>query len=386
MRHGVVLDYETNLLDGTPSVEFYRPDFRATSCAFAWRKGGGIHTFYAVGESQIEKALRFFARRNAFFICHNIQFETGVTYHRFPGYESMFEVDTMRLVQNYDGGGKHLDDFHVRGELSVEEEFAWINGESSYETGLGLQASASRLLDKEHHSHKKKYHNLCIERGGKKHDLNLLTPDELKEYNIADVLVTLALYEKLTADFEKMGFDWTKDHFLYKSTAYQTMLAKSRGVLVDREQVKRHVEEKGQQIEEMQARFRERFRIEIRAIEATLLEREVSSYKSEAKRLEVAENPPRFNPRSTKQKAMLFVDLLGMEPKFFTKKGAPSFASKFSKQWGEGGDILKKQQTYMLEKKQGENLLGLSEWNGRYFPDIKACGTQTNRLAGGRNE
>jgi hypothetical protein len=74
---------------------------------------------------------------------------------------------------------------------------------------------------------------------------------------------------------------------------------------------------------------------------------------------------------------------MGMVPKFYTKKGAPSFASKFSKQWGEGGEILKKQQTYALEQKQGENLYLLSEWDGRYHPDLKSCGTATNRLAGG---
>jgi hypothetical protein len=34
----VVLDYETALLDGTPSVDYFREDFRVISAAAAWRR------------------------------------------------------------------------------------------------------------------------------------------------------------------------------------------------------------------------------------------------------------------------------------------------------------------------------------------------------------
>ena len=383
MKTAVVLDVETCLLDGSPSLEYYRPDFRAISCAFAWRRGNEIATFHAEGEESIQEALRFFDRKSTFLVCHNFAFEYGVLFHRFPGYEVNLEVDTMRLVQNWDGGGKFLDNFVVRDELSIEDEMDYLLGNSTYETGLSLQASASRILPKEMHKHKKKYQDLIIQRGGKKSDLNLLTPEELREYNIADVEVTMALYEFLTEEYSRIGFDWTKDHFLYKSTARQTVYAKSRGIKVDRPKIEAHVAERQRLIAEMQKKFTETFGAQIHALESMMLEEAIAQYKTEAKQLQIALNPPRFNPRSTKQKKRLFVDIMGMVPKFFTKKAAPSFASKFSKQWGEGGEILKKQQTYALEQKQGENLYLLSEWDGRWHLDLKVAATKSGRLAGG---
>ena len=386
-RQAVIIDFETKLLDGSPSLEFYRQDFRADSCAFMWRKNGEIRTLYCIDEDEIRTALKAIAATGySFLVCHNYQFEYGVLYHRFPEYRDLLEVDTMRLAQNWDGGGKVFEEFRVSGEMSIEDELDFLTGVSTYKTGMSLQSCASRILDREHHQHKLKYHTLIAERGGEKSDLHLLTAEELKEYNIADVTVTLALYETLIDRFAKLNFDWRKDHFLYISTTKLTALAMTNGVKVDRDIIDRHVSSRAKLIKEAQDAFRTKFQIEIRAVEAILLEREMSKYKSEKKRLEIAADPPRFNPRSTKQKAILFCDILGIVPKFLTQKGAPSFASKFSKQWGEGGDILKKQLTYTLEQKQGENLLLLSEDDGRWHISIKAAGTATNRLSGGNQQ
>lgn len=379
----IVCDFETQLLDGSPSLEFYREDFRVVSCIFVWRKDGEIKSLYTRGEKDTDAAIRFFMKQgNCYFVCHNLQFEYGVALHRFPGSEGMFMVDTMRLTQNYDGGGLELNEYNIKG-FSIDEELAWLEGTLEYETGLSLQACASRVLPDELKGHKKPFYELIETRGGKKGDLHLLTDQELEEYTVADGMVTLALFEFLTAKFAEEGFDWTKDHFLYRSTTIETVKAKMRGILVDRSLMQAHVDLKAQQIEEIQRRFQEVLGPSIALVEARLLEAAVDGYKREDCKERVRANPPKFNPRSGKQKEMLFVEILGITPQFFTKTGKPSFSSKFAKQWGEGGEILKKQQSYMLEKKQGENALGLSEYDGSWHLSLKVAATATNRLAGG---
>ncbi len=91
-----------------------------------------------------------------------------------------------------------------------------------------------------------------------------------------------------------------------------------------------------------------------------------------------------FNVGSNKQLAALFVGKLKMTPKFVTKTGQPSFKSAFLSQWGEGGDMLKKRRKRLLVLKQCDSLLALSEYDGRWHVDLKACGTTTGRFAGGR--
>jgi hypothetical protein len=83
---------------------------------------------------------------------------------------------------------------------------------------------------------------------------------------------------------------------------------------------------------------------------------------------------------------------MGMKPIFFVynknKKdkdapAAPSFSSKFARQWGEAGLMLKSQGTIMIELKQAENLLALSEADGRWHVSLKVASTRNGRLSGG---
>ena len=57
--------------------------------------------------------------------------------------------------------------------------------------------------------------------------------------------------------------------------------------------------------------------------------------------------------------------------------------AKFLAQYGEGGLILKNQKKLIIEKVQGESLLTLSEYDGRWHIDLKAAGAATGRMAGG---
>jgi DNA polymerase I-like protein with 3'-5' exonuclease and polymerase domains len=78
----------------------------------------------------------------------------------------------------------------------------------------------------------------------------------------------------------------------------------------------------------------------------------------------------------------LFVGKLGITPKFLTPTGKPSFKSAYLRQWGEGGELLKSQRSYLIELKQGQRLLEKADWDGRWHIDLRATGTKTNRFAG----
>jgi hypothetical protein len=381
-------DLETCLETGLPSTEFHRPNFRLKSAAFSWRtEDDTIKSVVKWGEDEIRAFLKRIRDIGATVIVHNYAFEYGCTLQRLPEFADLPMVDTMRLLQNADNGGYV---FKTREEWSIDEELAYLETgeEPDVPTGLSLGAGAKRWLPTEFHDHKGPYHSLIRERGGKTgHEgarLDLLTPDELARYNAADAEVTLRLYECLTEKFRAEGYDWTLDHKLYQSTARLVSQAKIRGVRVDRDRLKAHCEAKQAELDRIAADFRKRFSVEIEAIESDMVESRLAQYKTERGRA-AAKVEATFNPRSTHQLAKLFVGKLGMAPKFLTAKGAPSFSSKFLKQWGDGGLILKKQRTVLLELKQGEALYALSAETGRWAIDIKVASTKSGRLSGGNN-
>lgn len=81
----IAIDFETALLDGSPSTETYRPDFRAISCAFAWSsEEGPTREAYKVGEPDIEQFLSRCLSTGASLVVHNVQFEYSVILNRFP--------------------------------------------------------------------------------------------------------------------------------------------------------------------------------------------------------------------------------------------------------------------------------------------------------------
>lgn len=405
----IVLDFETSLTNGEPSVDFHRHDFRAISCAFAWYgQDESIKTAYFVGEPEIRAFLERIASENIPLIAHNAQFEIGVLTTRFPGVSVKVEVDTQRLLQNADNGAAKEE----QKVWSLEDELAFLEGEyKPPSTGLSLQAGSSRWLPSEYHNHKAPYHELIRQRGGPRGKegtrLDLLTPEELEAYNVADVEVTLRLYTRLLQHFEEVGFDWRFDHVLHLNNCRRIVDSKVRGVHVDREKLAAYLATVQQEMVDIQARFRERFKAEIERIETRAQQAWIGNLKTEAGRakreanLEAHRDQWAFNPRSTAQLKKLFVDELGCQVTFWTKeskaskvdrrknpdkkefKPNPSFRASHLPSYGEGGEILQGLKKRQLVAKQAENLLKLSEYDGRWHLDMRACGTATNRLAGG---
>ena len=417
----MVFDYETALLTGEASTEAYRRDFRVTSCAFSWLDvNGQIKSIFLIGEAETEKMLYKVAAAKIPLVAHNIQYELLVTMCRFPKVmpDLVWGTDTMRLVQNFDNGGKF--DTSAEGFLSIEEDLERMQAEADGEEweaeskappmGMGLDAAIKRILPRKFHGHKKEAYDWirantsCGKRTRPGKFLNLLPMDLMKRYNIGDTENTLRLYCHITEYFKKIGFDYRNDHALFMGSVYAITKAKIRGVRVDRERLAKVKADIEAEVAEIEATFMEYFKKEIAEVEQMREDKWCGELKTEkgrekrrarlaADKLTATDVPDkkknkwdehvRFNVGSNHQLRMIFVDILKMVPKFLTDKGSPSFKSPALPQWGEGGMLLGKRRKRLLVLKQATNLLILSGYDGRFHLDLKACGTSTGRYAGG---
>ena len=76
------LDFETALTDNTPSIEYWRDDFRILSAAAAWEVDGGIKTKFLLGEGNIREFLTHC--QDIHLLLYNLTFELGCLMYRFP--------------------------------------------------------------------------------------------------------------------------------------------------------------------------------------------------------------------------------------------------------------------------------------------------------------
>jgi hypothetical protein len=413
----VALDYETALLDGTPSVEYYRDDFRVTSAAVAWRaEDGTTKTRYLQGEDAVRRMLARLDAASIPVVVHNFCFEYGVTLYRFPGYERLIQLDTMRLAQVADNGGKEAQRY-VKEIVTYEDQLdaAEFGDEESYKTGLSLAAASSRFLPPEFQKHKDEAYTYLraqpgVRAGKEGQHLNLLPPDLMERYNVADAVVTLELYLRLLYQFEAEGYDWRLDHALYAASAKRIAVAKGEGVLVDRPGLEANRDRITAELAAIEEGFRQRFAAELGRIEAEATEKYVNAVvtprgrEGRRKRLEQDPSETRFNIGSGKQLRRLFVDELGCKPQFWTQESQdsrkkreqdptrkpfepqPSFRAAHLEGYGEGGEMLVERRKRLLVLQQTQALLSLTERDSRWHLDLKACGTATGRFAGGRYE
>lgn len=409
----LVFDYETEL-SGEASTEMYHPEFYISSCAFCWKDQKGEYKTHFISGPGTENKVRAFLEKSIGIplVTHNEQFERAVTQCRFPGLDEKlnWHADTMRLVQVFDNGGGEFQFL----PLTYDEQLDFFLAEfdtgkdkvakktkkptQKFVGGLGLKNAAMRLLGVE--DHKKKAHAWLREnvegcrKGNEGSFLHALPEDLLRDYNIADVITTARLYDFTTSEFSRLGFDWTVDHALYRSTLEHIVRAKIQGVIVKREELAKNVEALREEIRGIELGFAERFATEIRGVERNRLLSRIRKLKTlrgrkaYLKRLrtgdsELFADEIQFNVGSNKQLADLFVVELGMQPKFLTDTGQPAFRSAVLDQYGEGGTVLKTRRKRMLVLKQSEALLKLSEYDGKWHCDLKMAACSTGRMAGG---
>lgn len=357
----VCLDFETGIVGGEGSVEFFREDFRILSSAVAWQ-GGGV---FILGEEDTLAVLEELAATQAKIVVHNLSFEYGVCLYRSKVAEKLnWYVDTMRLLQVSDGGGPKS------GPIS----------------GYSLEKGVARWLPTQFHNHKKKFHDHLKDQGIKNvgGNLHLLPPDMLAEYNTLDAEVTLRLAQTLLQFCTEVKYDFRLDHQLFIVISKLVAQGKGLGVKVNIPLAQQGLLDVTAALHTLDANFQLRFAKEIAAIEITLLATHVGKYKSEKRRLTAAAESDlcRFNITSTKHKQMLFIGQLGLAPKFLTAKGAPTFSSKLIAQWGEGGMLLKERGSLLITITQIKKLIEKAAHTGRFHPDLAVVRTNTGRLAG----
>jgi hypothetical protein len=397
------MDYETTGLD------YYSPDFAITSAAFKWQGGHrDKETQYTEDLSYIRYLIEQSIKDGYSFVVHNLQFEYGCTLYQFPDLVHQMQwIDTMRLVQVYDNGGKKAQGMQNQsGMMTIEDELAILEGTiRTPSTGLGLTAAASRLLPpslqdmkKEAHDYLEKEHGIKKEHGS---HLQLLPPEIMERYNVGDVLVTEALFNTCIQEFKRIRYDWTQDHKLYTHIAKRISKAKGVGIPVNRAKLARQINRLQRKITLTERAFKIELWDEIKQFETKRLQKWVTGCGTERGNKARAEKTVpgsiywekevRFNPNSSAQKRTLFCDILGIIPKFYTDKStpekpSPSFKAAHMPHYGKGGKILANKKKIQLVLKQMENLLALSAKDGRWHHDLRACGTATGRMKGGRHD
>lgn len=384
----IVLDIETKDSRGA-SLESYRHDFEIWSIAAAWRDDkGNIQTYFTMGEDRVKRFLFRVSELNIPVIVHNLTFEMGCFKARFPDLTLNWHADTMRLAQNADGGGKEYG-----GILTPEDELKIMEGKSVYyKTGLSLENCATRFLKDELKDHKNEAHSWLEKHHGVKtrHGmyLHLLPHDLLKRYNEADVIVTLELYESLIALFKLDGFDWTLDASIYQARCEFIVDMYHSGTWVDRESLAKYIYDLRDEISQIENAFKTTYRKELSQLREINYKNKKSRSKSSKKIQEIDEmyeqTPELFclNFNSNKQLAYLFVDVMGLKPKFFTEKEAPSFKAAHLSSWGPAGDLLLIRRKRQLVLKQAENLFMLSQYDNKWHANLRACGARTGRMSG----
>jgi DNA polymerase I-like protein with 3'-5' exonuclease and polymerase domains len=284
----------------------------------------------------------------------------------------------MRLAQLWDNGGDWRDQKFIGDDLDEE---------NSPQLGISLEAIASRILKRDFHHHKNQRDDYLKSQGVKKNfggHIHLLPPDILREYNIADTVVTLELFNELAP---KLDGTWQKDWPLYYNRVHHMNSAYRRGILINKIQLRRVVKAIDQEIRNIDSDFHEKYAV---PLHKWALDRETT--------------PQMFNITSNKQLSELFMQYMGLKPGHTTKKGEeavkmgaltleeacqkyPSLASKHLGDWGEPGLHLKNRKKRMLVLSQALSALEMAKMgSGRVHPEIKASGTRTNRVSGGLYE
>lgn len=383
------------------------------SAAFAYRLADGtVGKMFHVEHSAVLSQLSTIPKECK-VVVHNYQFEYGVLAYCFPGFEGLVSCDTMRLVQVADNGGKWQAPLKLESEDDVLDSLDRDNASavlSRPRIGLGLVASAARWLPEEWHDHKAPYHEWLrehkgVKRGQEGASLTLLPPYMFEAYNLVDAEVTLRLYETLTERLASEGYDWTLDHELYKSTARMVAMAKGKGVGVDVAALRAYEAQVQAEVDDISRLFREKYSAPILAIEEARVEAWVygvtrkADQARRAAELDKDYSVVRVNLGSTKQLAELFIERMGLPVKFWTKEPKaptgyvrktpfvpqPSFKSAHLASYGEAGEMLRNRRKRLLVLQQVRSLLKLAADDGRWHPDMRAAGTATGRLAGGRS-
>ena len=404
----VAIDYETKDSRGA-SFQYFRRDFDIFSLSCCWRdpETNDIKHWFSTDRNRIAQKLATLAREGHQIVAHNLPYELGCTSKVFKHIKLNWYADTMRMTQLRDGGGEEFGTPTLTLEQEIEFELGNLSEKDvkklwNKSRGLSLEAAAMRYLEDTHHSHKEPAHDWLKEHEGIKKDfgrhLDKLPYDMLEQYNNADTLVTLLLFEEHAKHFNEIGYNWQQDWKLFINRATLMTDAHIRGIKINQEKLMQCILDIEAEIKELEDNFMEVFKKEIDVVRDNRLMKLYTEWCNEPKtekgkanrRLKVEsgekdEDWYEFKLGSSKQLGMLFIEVMGMKYQFETPKGSPSFKASHLSQWGEGGKLLFKRKKRLLVLQQCANVYLSALHDGRTHPSIKIAGTRTNRVAGGRD-
>jgi hypothetical protein len=393
----ISIDIETSC-NGLAEYRYWRPGFKIDSIACSWRTEAGIQSWFSNNPTEIDRMIRRLAELQSPLLVHNLSFEYGVFSKLYPDLKFNWAADSMRMAQLDDNaGGNKFEKFEVKTADDIMDELLdeqdVVKGPKK--VGMGLEACASRYLPQINQNHKSVAHKWLEENHGIKTNhgshLHLLPYEQLKQYNIADTETTLLLYEQLSEILTMKGFDWSQDWILYTNRVKLMCGAYMRGLKIDREALKTEIYRVDAEIKEITNDF----------FNATVDSRLEWAKKHPGKIKSRPTKAESFNIGSNTQLKQLFIDCLGVVGGRTTKTGLdkvesgelttqqaalkyPSFASKHLSTWGPLGEILYKRRKLLLVLQQMLGVYLGSHETGRLHCEIRASGTSSNRVAGGK--
>jgi len=353
------LDLESSGLD------FWSPNFVLKSLALAWEdEFGRLETRFYDDMDYIEAALDRI--KDETILVYNASFDIGVIRALFPHLEPKNWIDVMRLRQ-------------LRSPVEKKE-------------GYGLKAAVKVFLpgmagyEQKYYEHlKTQFPDVPAKKLGK--HLGDLPRALLAEYNTHDTIATLKLYRIFTAYFEnEVGFDWTRDHTLYRRRVSAVIDGKLYGVIVDRKQLSQYISDTEAEIASIDSLFMTKFAEEIETAREIIRDLDLwggNKIPGEKRIANVmGRELPVFNTASKRHLEILFCFVLGLEPAFKTTKGGPSMKAAHLGFYGKPGKMLEKRGKRVIVKGQAEGIMERSAIDGKYHIDLKVVGTKSGRLAG----
>lgn len=343
----VALDFETT------GLEMWSPKHEVKSVATATLSSrGGVETKYADTPESILKILTDLHQSQAPVAVYNVGFELMVLKCKFPDLKLNIKWDVMRLVQNYDNR-PHIMSF-------------------------GLKDAYKRMQFPDAHNWEEEAMEYLAKHKMKKSQLSELPRDILERYNVGDAVATLKIADFILENFTmNREVDLAIDHVKYMSTAAEVVESQIRGVNVDREGAMKYAEALRAELHNNEVEFVAGLRDEITWVEAELTRQEQAKYK--IKKVDTV----KFNIDSGKHRELLFTKALNLPVKYKTETGRASLKKSHLKQFGEHAAKLENRKNRQIVLAQLENLLELSEEDGKWHVSLKLCGTSTGRFAGG---
>ncbi len=378
------LDFEAN------SKFWWIPGYKVLSASITYRATDGSLVSEYAEEQEVPALLRRYHTWT--LVVHSICYEMGAWETCFPDIPLPTFLDTMELT--------HISD---NGDVLKQHQPRYKKQGGEPKQGLSLEACVSRWLPEKYHDHKAPYISWIMQEFGvsKKEAgayLGKLPPEQLKQYNTADTVVTFLLYESLMRHIRDTNHTkWQLSHELHRQRCEYVNKAERVGAGVDRNKLQQNIKVQEQHIADMEQQFRDVMADEIAAVidlkrEAYLTDPKIKTERGRTtrqRRLDSGEVTFEFNLNSSKDLTWLYMRVIGLKPPFLTKPnkegkggGNPSFAKNHLPLWHSSGEIIKKKGSLNFTLNQMKSLEKLSRVDGRWHLTQHVLGTKSKRLSG----